>query len=528
MNTEPNGGTGDAGDELRERLTRRFDAELAQAQRDYPNLGVARRTGAAGARAGSGHMWPRLASGLVAVGVFAVVGLIGVGLASKPVQVAGPADSGLAAAGIPTEIDGQKVYLVTDHPDWATTGSFLIGGYLPGGTLLACPQPSGEPQAQLDLAPSCGMGLLTDAPGDGGSQGIQLAPKTASMYSGWLGAPVVLRAHLNDTESTQCPADIREQCQKSLVVEAVVWPTVPSELDGQKVYRAADRASFPASGSFLLGGRVSKPDVMPPCPARIDQTQAEQQLIPYCVVFSIDGLGIAPKSNAGFFDEPKNEIVIARVHVNDSQAAGCPASTLEQCKSGIVVESVVWRSSVLIDAMASSSPSSVSSAAPSASSQVAVGTGEGVGPVPSETPAISLPPTPGPSSEPSIGPDANGVPASYGGQTVYRASSLPADAGFLLGGVLGRDSTCAAPTGVSAKPPACGYWKVDGLAVGNMVSIPDSLIGSVVVVEIQRSKTLGVCAGGPCRTTEILVVTRIVWSGSAAVEFPPFPIALPS
>jgi hypothetical protein len=506
MNTEPNGGTGDAGDELRERLTRRFDAELAQAQRDYPNLGVARRTGAAGARAGSGHMWPRLASGLVAVGVFAVVGLIGVGLASKPVQVAGPADSGLAAAGIPTEIDGQKVYSVADKASFPTNGVYLVGGYI-------FQEPSCLPASSLN-GPCYGLaaGPSPDATGN-----VELGDFREG--GGWVGAPVVvLMAGCTFDNGTPC-ADAPKN---------VVWPAVPTEFNGERVYRAVDQASFPTSGSFLLGGRVNEPDVMPPCPARIDQTQAEQQLIPYCVVFSIDGLGIAPKSNAGFFDEPKNEIVIARVHVNDSQAAGCPASTLEQCKSGIVVESVVWRSSVLIDAMASSSPSSVSSAAPSASSQVAVGTGEGVGPVPSETPAISLPPTPGPSSEPSIGPDANGVPASYGGQTVYRASSLPADAGFLLGGVLGRDSTCAAPTGVSAKPPACGYWKVDGLAVGNMVSIPDSLIGSVVVVEIQRSKTLGVCAGGPCRTTEILVVTRIVWSGSAAVEFPPFPIALPS
>ena len=527
MNTERNGGAGDGADgELRERLTRRFDAELAQAQRDYPNLGVAGRTAAAGARARSGHMWPRLASGMVAVGVFAVIGLIGVGLASRPAAVAGPS-AGSRAVSFPTEIDGQKVYLVTDHPDWVTTGSFLIGGYLPGGTLLFCPQPSGEPQARLDLAPSCGMGLLTDAPGDGGSQGMQLAPKTASIYSGWLGAPVVLRAHLNDAESAQCPADIREQCQKSLVVEAVVWPTVPSEIDGQKVYRAADRASFPASGSFLLGGRVSKPDVMPPCPAQI-QTEAERQLIPYCYLVSIDGLRIAPKGGSGF-EEPNNEVVVARVHINDAQAAECPASTIDQCKAGIVVESIVWRSSELIDAIPAATPTPAPSDIPVASSQVAVGTGEGVGPVPSETPAISLPPTPGPSSQPSpVGFDSSGVPTTYGGQTVYRASSLPTDASFLLGGVLGRDATCAAPTGVSAKPPACGYWTVDGVAVGNMVPIPDSLIGSVVVVEIQRSKALGVCAGGPCRTSELLVVVRIVWSGSAAVASPPPPVALPS
>jgi hypothetical protein len=131
---------------------------------------------------------------------------------------------------------------------------------------------------------------------------------------------------------------------------AVVWPEVPTQLNGERVYRATDQASFPTSGSFLLGGRFAKPSVMPPCPMRIDTTAAEQQLIPYCYVLSIDGLDVAPMSN---LDEPNNEIVVARVHIDDPLAAQCPASTRPGCEASIVVESVAWRS----DALLSASPS---------------------------------------------------------------------------------------------------------------------------------------------------------------------------
>jgi hypothetical protein len=42
-------------------------------------------------------------------------------------------------------------------------------------------------------------------------------------------------------------------------------------------------------------------------------------------------------------DEPKDEIVVARVHVNDPLAAQCPAAVQASCKASIVVEAVVWR-----------------------------------------------------------------------------------------------------------------------------------------------------------------------------------------
>jgi hypothetical protein len=96
---------------------------------------------------------------------------------------------------------------------------------------------------------------------------------------------------------------------------------------------------------------------------------------------------------------------------------------------------------------------------------------------------------------------------------VARAGNLPTAATFLLAGILGRDTGCAAPTGLSAKPPACGYWTVDGLAVGTMVDLSDTMIGSPVVVRIQRSKALGTCTGGPCRTSDLLVVSDVLWFG---------------
>ncbi len=532
MNTEPNGGARDgSADPLQERLARRFDSELAQAERDYPSLSVASRARAEGAgrRSRGRWSWPRLASGVVAVGVLAVVGLIGVGLASKPAQVSGPSLSNppRAATPFPSQIDGQKVYSVADKAQWEKLGGgFLLAAYA-AFYPIPCPAqpPSQTSGPDTDLVASCPnmvlqatAGLIESNPVPADSA-LRVAPKSVDL-SGWTGGPeIVMRVHSHDPEAAKCGADLKALCDGAIVVEAVVWPDIPAQFEGQKVYRAVDQASFPTSGSFLLGGRVSRPAFAPGCPIR-SSTAAELQLMPSCLVVSIDGLAVAPKS---VLDAPNNEIVVAKVHINDSQAAGCPASALDQCKSAVVVESVLWRSDVLVNAsptatgsplLPNGSPGGVT--VPSLSPG-AIGTGEGVG-------STSVP-----SSQPSavtVGRD--GVPVSFGGQAVYRASNLPADASFLLGGVLGRDATCAAPTGVSAKPPACGYWTVDGLAVGNMVSIPDSLIGSVVVVEIQRSKTVGVCAGGPCRTTEILVVTRIVWSGSAAVSFPPFPIALPS
>jgi hypothetical protein len=108
---------------------------------------------------------------------------------------------------------------------------------------------------------------------------------------------------------------------------------------------------------------------------QMNETQAEQQLIPYCYLESIDGLDIAPMSN---IDEPRNELVVARVHVDDPLAAQCPATDRAECQASIVVESVVWQSDALINASPSNGSAGASSAASAAGSAGAFGGSSGV------------------------------------------------------------------------------------------------------------------------------------------------------
>jgi hypothetical protein len=126
------------------------------------------------------------------------------------------------------------------------------------------------------------------------------------------------------------------------VVEAVVWPVVPSQIAGEHVYRATDQASLASlKGSFLLGRLVTWPDVAPPCPSLAGPPGDGRGLLPYCYWPSIDGLALSPK---GSFDKPGNEIVVARVHVNDPLAAECQPSLRAECDAAKVVEAVAWRS----------------------------------------------------------------------------------------------------------------------------------------------------------------------------------------
>lgn len=118
--------------------------------------------------------------------------------------------------------------------------------------------------------------------------------------------------------------------------------SVPTQIAGEHVYRAIDQSSFTRlTGSFLLGGLVTYPDVVPPCPSEAGPPGDGQGLLPYCYWPSLDGLALSPK---GSFDEPGNEIVVARVHVNDPLAAQCQPAVRAECEAAMVVESVVWRS----------------------------------------------------------------------------------------------------------------------------------------------------------------------------------------
>ncbi len=458
-------------------------------------------------------MWPRVAMPLLAVALLATAGLIGLGLVARP-GASGPGSSAavaLGADGLPNEIDGQTVHRVGDKASLLNLdGTFLLGGYVVRADYqeVGCPDSTPNPSADLGLMITCtGYGLAPTASSEATVTGV-LRPDVLSAF---LGSPVVVSAKgcisYVDPIPTACPP----------VPDEVVWPDAPAAIAGEHVYRAADQASFAAlHGSFLLGGRVSKPDVVPPCPAPLGKSDAETRLVPYCSWLSIDGLAISPK---GTFDEPNGERVVARVHVNDPLAADCPADALASCQAAIVVESVVWRSdpywtpSPSPAAVSSTSAEASGSAAPSPAESAAAGPMEssvplhsGV-PVPSVAPAHSMSP---------LGPD--GVPIAIDGQPVYRGSNLPSATTFLLGGRLTLDTSCPSgepsPNPNTAKPPACGFWTIDGVKVGTTGASPGAVEGSLVVARIIRSRVLAVCAAPPCPPIELLVVSEIVWTGS--------------
>lgn len=80
------------------------------------------------------------------------------------------------------------------------------------------------------------------------------------------------------------------------------------------------------------------------------------------------------------------------------------------------------------------------------------------------------------------------------------------------------------PDGLSEAPPACGYWTIDGVAVGAMIPLPDSLLGSVVVVRAERSTATQTCGTEPCRSPVSIFVSQLLWSGSLVLEpAPPLP-----
>jgi WD40 repeat protein len=303
-----------------------------------------------------------------AVAVLAVVALLGFGLLYVSAG-SSPSAVTLGGNGVPTQIDGQRVYWVSEQAEWQNlTGSFLLGAYAVTYVPPCPPRLPTLPPQDAGLVGTCmdpgfaQVGLMSSAGNPYTQPPLVPAPRGASALSGWLDGPaIVIRAHTHDAAAQQCSADEQAACEAALVVEAVVWPVVPSEITGEHVYRATDQASFASlKGSFLLGGLVAYPDVVPPCPSLAGPPGDGQGLLPYCYWPSIDGLALSPK---GSFDEPGNEIVVARVHVNDPAAAECQPSVRAECEATVVVESVVWRSSPYATPTPSGTPSGSSSAA---------------------------------------------------------------------------------------------------------------------------------------------------------------------
>jgi hypothetical protein len=345
MKTESNGGTAETN--VTQKLARLYEVELDRAERDFPTMRLAALE--AGERAPRPHMKLRLFS--EAVAIFAVGAIIVAGgwLASNPPNSAGPAPASslqLGPDGIPNQINGERVYRIADKPEWEKlSSSFLLGTspYLVAPSCFATQvnAPSGSSDQHL-IQSSCGTMIvgITVAPA------VMLAPKSSSLLQTWLGSPIVMRVHTHDAEAASCAAANSASCNASVVVEEVVWPVIPTQVAGEKVYRASDQATFSTlTRSFLLGGVFLKPDVVPPCPMQINETAAEQQLLPYCYVLTIGGEQLAPMSS---IDEPRGELVVVRAHVNDPLAADCPAATRTACQDAIVVESVVWHSDAVL------------------------------------------------------------------------------------------------------------------------------------------------------------------------------------
>ncbi|MGD0018585.1 MAG: hypothetical protein ABSD62_04965 [Candidatus Limnocylindrales bacterium] len=518
MKTDATGGASandTAYDNLEGRLSGRFAVELDRAERDYPALREKLVGGVRPASRRGRGAWPRLALPVTAAAALAIAVLVGAGLLpaspapvpAGPASVSPPSGVVMGADGIPTQIDGQRVYRVTDKAGWQNlSGSFLLGGY---GLdfVMSCPTWLPQPSAEADLLGQCGgIELAPSANEDPGSGLLMLAPQGSTWLSAWFGGPaIVVRVHAHDPEAAQCAAETRTQCEAALVVEAVVWPAVPTEIAGERVYRAADQASFPKSGSFLLGGLVTMPDVIPPCPALIDHTTAENDLIPYCTWEAIDGIRVAPKVDA--LSDLRNRLVVARVHIGDSEAASCPVAIQAQCKAAVVVEDVVWTDSAV---PTNSGPTPVPTSAPSSTATPQI---EPTGPT------VTAPPTPG------IGPlDADGVPTSLlDGTPVYRATTMPNRPLFLLGGRLTRDTTCAAPATAAWKPPSCGYWMLDGVKVGTGLDLDVASAGEIVVAEVERATVLAVCPGGSCTRDTIVIISIIYPTLEAPVVTPPAP-----
>ena len=404
-----------------------------------------------------------------------------------------PTGAVLGADGIPTQIGGEHVYRLSEAlPNGS--GSFLLGGY-PVNFAMSCPTALPQPTAEADLVGQCGGMELAPSAGQSPGPGLfMLAPRGSDSLTPWLDGPaVVIRVHIHDAAAASCSAGQKDACEAAVVVEAVVWPVVPTQIAGERVYRAADQVSFPTSGSFLLGGPVTMPEFVPTCPMPIDHTTAENDLIPYCYWEAIDGIQVAPKVDA--LTNLSGRIVVARVHIGDAEAASCPISIQLQCKTAVVVEDVVWTGGP-----ASSSPNP--------------------NPTPQTTPNSASSEAIGPAATDQIGPD--GVPMTLNGQPVYRAGNLPTTQTFLLGGKLTRDTTCAAPTALLANPPGCGYWMLDGVIVGTAVDVPESLIGQAIVAQVEVGRALAICPGGSC-TKDTYVILSIVWP-LPSVATPPAPL----
>ena len=364
-----------------DRFDERLHDRLSALDAAVPARGAGRppQTRSAGSAAGSRRRRQAVSVGLAAALVLALVALVSAGLAARYFVATEPTGSPTAAAsatteatasvpatptseptvimgseGFPVSIDGQPVYRLDDWGTWQNlSGSFLVAAGAPYGP-PSCPVPFREatpvPTADADLLGPCSEVILFNtsgfASGSGGS-GRGTAPKGLSLEAvmGWGGHIIVVRAHTHDPEAAQCSAAERAACEAALVVEAIVWPTVPDEIDGEHVFRGSDQLDGNLARldrSFLFGGLVSVQATGQEY-SECSASTAASQLLAYCTpnLTAIDGVEIAPNSA---IEAMADQVVVVRAHDNDPLAADCPAAVRTGCEQSMVVESVVWSS----------------------------------------------------------------------------------------------------------------------------------------------------------------------------------------
>lgn len=156
-----------------------------------------------------------------------------------PASTAPGAASAVASAtpvesdGLPATYMGQPVYrgdAIGEHIDADTSSSsFFIGGWL-RGILVDCDAPP-SPRPSSPLAPWCPSGwFLADH--------RPVRPDTLTplhlivgehvTLSGWgMADPVILRVHAHDAQAATCAEVIRAECERAVVVEAIVWSGAP-------------------------------------------------------------------------------------------------------------------------------------------------------------------------------------------------------------------------------------------------------------------------------------------------------------
>jgi hypothetical protein len=140
--------------------------------------------------------------------------------------------------GFPRSIDGEQVFRSDALRAWASDApddsSFLAAGWL-GMFLPACPARLPR-EAETPLLPPCASGFqLMDYArvvfGSNRTVNVIADGALAKELLTRLGEhliPIraVLRVHVHDERAAECPADIREVCERALVVEELVWSDV--------------------------------------------------------------------------------------------------------------------------------------------------------------------------------------------------------------------------------------------------------------------------------------------------------------